>query len=150
MITLIGEGGHAAVIRDLIRARERLDRSGIIAQEEGTILAFPDNRERKREADKRPSERYAYLIHPSATVASSALIGLGTVIMAGAVVQPRASIGEHCIVGTCATVDHDCAVGDFVHLAPGAHLRSGVRVREGAFVGCAVPSGETVFAWTIR
>ena len=151
MITLIGDGGHAAVIRDLIRARERLDRSGIIKQEEGVIIAVGDNRARKREAEARPREPWAYLIHPSATVASSALIGMGTVIMAGATVQARASIGQHCIVNTNASVDHDCVLGDFVHIAPGAHLCGSVRVGEGTLVGTgvAVAQGAVLLPWTL-
>ena len=150
-ITLIGDGGHAAVIRDLIRARERLDRSGLIKQEQGTIIAVGDNRARKREAESRSGESWAYLIHPSATVASSALIGMGTVIMAGAVVQARACLGQHCIVNSGATVDHDCVLADFVHIAPGAHLCGSVRVGEGAMVGTgvAVAQGAELAPWTL-
>lgn len=148
MITLIGDGGHAAVIRDLIRARERLDKT---FEAEGTIIAVGNNRDRKREASERAGTRYTYLIHPSATVASSALIGMGTVIMAGAVVQARAVIGEHCILNSGCTVDHDCALGDFVHIAPGAHLCGNVVVPEGAMVGAgvAVAQGARLDAWTL-
>ena len=151
MIDLIGDGGHAAVIRDLIKCRERLDRTGEFKLATGTIIAVGDNRSRKREAESRPDARFTYLIHPSATVASSALIGMGTVIMAGAVVQARAVIGQHCIVNTGATVDHDCMLADFVHVAPGAHLCGTVRVGEGTMVGTGVcvAQNSTIPAWTL-
>ncbi|MDO8707008.1 MAG: acetyltransferase [Sulfuricaulis sp.] len=148
MITLIGDGGHAAVIRDLIRARERLDKT---FEADGTIIAVGSNRDRKREAEERKGERFTYLVHPSATIASSALIGMGTVIMAGAIVQARAVIGEHCILNTGCTVDHDCIVHDFAHISPNATLCGAVEVGEGAWVGAGavVIQGMKVKPWSI-
>ena len=149
MITLIGDGGHAAVIRDLIRARERLDKT--FRDVDGTIIAVGNNHDRKREAEARKGISFAYLIHPSATVASSALIGMGTVIMAGAIVQARASIGAHCIINTGAQVDHDCIVHDFAHISPNATLCGAVEVGEGAWVGAGsvVIQGMKVKPWCI-
>ena len=150
-ITLIGDGGHAAVIRDLIRARERLDRTGDVKRETGTIIAVGNNRDRQREALARSGTSWTYLIHPSATVASSALIGMGTVIMAGAVVQARAVIGQHCILNSGCVVDHDCQLSDFVHIAPGANLCGSVKVGEGAMVGTgvSVAQGAVLAPWTL-
>lgn len=74
-------------------------------------------------------------LHPAATVADSATIGAGTVIMAGAVVQPRAVIWKNVIVNTRAAIDHDCRIGDHVHVAPGAVLSGGVRLEDGCHVG---------------
>ena len=54
---------------------------------------------------------------------------------AGAVIQPDAILGRHVIINTGATVDHDCRLGDFVHVAPGAHLAGGVRIDPGGFMG---------------
>ena len=68
------------------------------------------------------------LIHPNATVADSAQIGAELVIMAGAVINPYAQLGKGCIVNTRASVDHDCNVGDYVHVAVGAHLCGTVEV----------------------
>lgn len=80
------------------------------------------------------------LIHPRAVAASSAVIGRGSVVMAGAVVNPDARIGEGVIVNTAGTVDHDCEVGDFVHVSVGAHLCGTVKVGPGTWIG----AGATV------
>ena len=148
MITLIGDGGHAAVIRDLVKARERLDKK---FEADGTIIAVGNNRDRRREAEARKGTRFTYLIHPSATVASSALIGMGTVIMAGAIVQARAQIGMHCIINTGAQVDHDCIVHDFAHISPNATLCGAVEIGEGAWVGAGATmiQGMKVRAWSV-
>ena len=74
-------------------------------------------------------------IHPSATVSTFSTIGVGSVVMAGAVINADAVIGIHSIVNTSATVDHDCVVGDFVHIAPGANLAGGVQIGDRTLVG---------------
>ena len=148
MIELIGDGGHAAVIRDLIRSRERLDKA---FEADGIIIAVGNNRDRKREAESRKGTHFTYLIHPSATVASSALIGMGTVIMAGAVVQARAVIGMHCILNSGCTVDHDAVLADFVHISPGANVCGAVEIGEGAWIGAnaTVIQGMKIAPWTV-
>ena len=82
----------------------------------------------------------ATLIHPSAIIGENVTVGKGSAIMAGAVVNPGTIIGEGVILNTCSSVDHDCRVGDFVHIAIGAHLCGTVTVGNGCFI-CA---GSTV------
>lgn len=82
----------------------------------------------------------ASAIHPSAVLSRGAVIGLGTVIMAGAAVNADAIIGDNVIINTGATVDHDCFIGNRAHIAPGSTLCGNVRVGEGTFIG----AGATV------
>lgn len=146
-IELVGDGGHAAVIRDLIAVCERFGKN----LHEGTIIAVGDNRNRKREALSRDKTSFTYLIHPSATVAESILIGMGTVIMAGVIVQARTHIGEHVILNTNCSVDHDSIVHDFAHISPGAIICGGCEIGEGAWVGAnaTVIHGMKVAPWTV-
>ena len=78
---------------------------------------------------------FASAIHPAAQIAREVRIGAGSVVMAGAAINPDSGIGMHCIVNTGASVDHDCKLGDGVHVAPGARLCGGVSVGAGAFIG---------------
>jgi len=80
---------------------------------------------------------YAFptLIHPTALVDASARIGTGTQVMAGSIVQPLGRIGCNGIVNTRAVVEHDCVVGDHVHLATGCILAGGVQVGDLCHVG---------------
>lgn len=83
---------------------------------------------------------FATVIHPSAVVASDVVLGEGVQIMAGAVIQPGSTIGMNTIVNTRASVDHDCIIGDHVHLSPGVTLSGTVRIGDGVHLG----TGATV------
>lgn len=79
--------------------------------------------------------QFVTVIHPSALIASDVVIGEGSQIMAGAVVQPSVKIGANCIINTRASIDHDCLVGDHAHIAPGATISGGVTLGDGCHVG---------------
>ena len=80
---------------------------------------------------------FPVLVHPRATVDETAALAAGVQVMAGAIVQADASIGEGTIVNSGASVDHDCRIGRHVHIAPGAVLCGGVVVGDDAFLGAA-------------
>lgn len=82
----------------------------------------------------RTEASYATLIHPAAVVAANAEIGPGCIINPCATVQPLAVVGKHCMLHSHSDVEHDCEVGDYVNLAPGALLAGHVRVGRGTRV----------------
>jgi len=73
--------------------------------------------------------------HPSAFVAGSATVGAGSQILAMSAVAVDASLGRAVIVNTAASIDHECILGDGVHVAPGAHLAGCVVVDRYAMIG---------------
>ncbi len=99
------------------------------------IIAIGANSVRKQMAQRLSNVEWISAIHPQAYVDKTAIIGGGTVVFAGAVVQPDAQIGEHAIINTSASVDHDCQIGSYVHIAPGVRLTGGVHIGEGALIG---------------
>lgn len=99
---------------------------------------------RKRIQESIPDEKMATLIHPDAVVADDVVIGAGTVVMAGAVINPGARIGKGCIINTCSSVDHDCEVGDYVHIAVGSHLCGTVFVGSGTWIGAGATVSNNV------
>jgi len=51
-------------------------------------------------------------------------------------------IGELGIVNTRASIDHDCSLGDYVHVAPGVTLAGNVTVGDNVLLGvgsCVIP-----------
>lgn len=75
------------------------------------------------------------LIHPAAVIASNVKIGVGTVVMAGAVVNSYTEIGQGCIINTCSSIDHDCIIENYVHVSVGAHIAGTVTVRNNTWIG---------------
>lgn len=75
------------------------------------------------------------LIHPNSVIGKQVEIGIGTVVMAGTVINCCTSIGKGCIINTGATIDHDNEIGDFVHISPGAHLAGSVKVGKESWLG---------------
>jgi len=75
------------------------------------------------------------LIAPSASVAPTAIIEPGAAIMRGAIVGAYAAVGAGAIINTAASIDHDCTVGSFAHVAPGSRLAGTVTVGERALIG---------------
>lgn len=143
---IIGDGGHAKVIGPIIESY------GIgYFPYNFCFIAVGDNKARKAEARRNEDLRFPVLISKDARVSKDAIIGSGTVIMAGVIVQPGCRIGEHVILNTGCTVDHDCVIGDFAHIAPGAHLCGHVEIGEGTLVGVGVgiAQGCKVPSWSI-
>lgn len=90
---------------------------------------------RKRLMRRDSARKFPVLIHPSAVVADAVEIGEGSVVMAGAVINPGARHGKGCIVNTSSSIDHDCTVGDFCHISVGAHLSGTVKLGDNVWIG---------------
>jgi len=94
------------------------------------------------------------IVSPAAVVNEDVLLGPGVVVGDGVIINPGTTVGKGAILNTGCSVDHDCDIGAFVHLAPGVTLSGGVRVGEGALVGTganvihgvAIAAGTTVGA----
>ena len=156
-IVVVGTGGHAKVVIATVRAaggevvaaydddQKRWGQQilgvpikGPISGEEigsaPTIIAIGDNRARQSIAERLQAQ-WVSVCHPDTTVHPSVSLGPGTVVFAGVVIQPDATIGAHSILNTAASVDHDCIVGDFVHIGPGVSVCGGVTLDEGVVLG---------------
>jgi sugar O-acyltransferase (sialic acid O-acetyltransferase NeuD family) len=174
-IVVVGAGGHAKVVVSTLEAAgetvlaafdddERLWGRSLLSvpirgpvarlSEAGAVravIALGVNALRRDISLGFPDVEWITAVHPAAWVHSTVRLGPGTVVFAGAVIQPDTVLGAHVIVNTGASVDHDCAVGDFVHAAPGVRLAGGVGVGEGTLLGLGstVNPGVRIGAWVI-
>lgn len=194
-LLVIGAGGHAAVVIDVARAAGWAPLLALDPGAQTEVLGVPvrggdelvgevlaeglidagtvaiGNNELRRKIGR--NLRFLGCVtppifHPTAVISPSARIGSGTVVMAGAVVNARARIGEDCIINTGAIIEHDCILEDGVHAAPrsvmggncslgactlfgvGSSMRPGtmiganVVVGAGSVVVASIPDGVTV------
>jgi sugar O-acyltransferase (sialic acid O-acetyltransferase NeuD family) len=78
------------------------------------------------------------LAHPRATVEPSVTPGAGVQVFANAYVGSSTVLHPRCMVNTGAIVSHDCEIGAYSHIAPGAMLAGHVYVGERSLVGMGV------------
>jgi sugar O-acyltransferase (sialic acid O-acetyltransferase NeuD family) len=87
-----------------------------------------------------PLDRFATVIHPTASVSRFASLGHGTVVLQHASINSHAKIGSHVIILPNAVVSHDVIVGDYSCLASAACVAGGVRIGKACYLGanCSV------------
>ncbi|MFC4529952.1 acetyltransferase [Sphaerisporangium dianthi] len=90
-----------------------------------------------------PPDRYATLVHPSASVSRTSSIGPGSIVLAQTVLTAAVTVGAHVSVMPHVTLTHDDVVGDFATLAAGVRLAGAVHVETGAYVGSGALVRET-------
>jgi sugar O-acyltransferase (sialic acid O-acetyltransferase NeuD family) len=78
------------------------------------------------------------IIHPRATIEPSARVEEGVQVFANAYVGSQAELQVRCMVNTNAVVSHDCIIGAYTHIAPGALLAGHVHVGRRTLVGMGV------------
>ncbi|PZW44997.1 UDP-perosamine 4-acetyltransferase [Humitalea rosea] len=162
-LVLVGAGGHARVVLELLRAAGWFEVVGVIdarpdaapigglpilggeevlprLRAEGiaqALIAIGDNVARDRLGTRLAALGFSFpvAVHPAALVAPSARLGAGVVVMARAVVGTDATVEDLAIINTGAILEHDGRVGRAAHLAPGSILAGGVRIGARTLVG---------------
>ena len=158
-LLIIGAGGHGKVCADIaykmnkwdviafldndtyrkqvigFNVIDTFDGAGKYSHDSDFFVAVGDNKVRSKLFEQLGEKDIATLVHPSAIIGLDVLIACGTVLMANTVVNSGTRIGECCIINTAATVDHDCNVGDFVHLSPGVSVAGNVRIGKYSWIG---------------
>lgn len=75
-------------------------------------------------------------VHSSAVIDPSASISQqGVMIAANVTINPLAKIGTGVICNTGCIIEHECVVGSFAHIGPGAVLCGTVKIGNRTFVG---------------
>ena len=160
-LIIIGAGGHGKVIADAALKNGYTNICYIDDHATGDVMGFPiigtsadierlndgstdfiigigNNAIRKTVAEKY-NVNWVSIVHPSAQIAFNAEIGKGTVIMANAVVNVCATVGEHCIINTGAIVEHDNVIENYAHISPNVALGGTVRIGSLTHVGIGAP-----------
>jgi UDP-perosamine 4-acetyltransferase len=165
-LVLLGAGGHAKVVIDLIRAGNQYEIMGIVDTDPsprsvlgapviGSDSALPglrgqgvqhafvavgrnETRFRLAELVARNDFELVNAISPSAVIAPSVQLGHGIAAMAGVAVNAESAVSDLAIINTGASVDHDAYIGRCAHIGPGCTLAGNVRIGALAFLGVGV------------
>lgn len=168
---LIGYSGHAFVVYGIFKSAG-VDVTGYCDAEEkkynpfnlaylgneenaigklsaGFFIAIGDNGIREKVFKKLAIQNLLPVnaVHKTAAVDESAVIAPnGVMIAANTTINPLVKIGKGVICNTNCSIDHECIIGDFAHIAPGAVLCGNVSVGNHTFVGAnaVVKQGITI------
>ncbi len=103
------------------------------------ILAISDNWIRSEVAAKirgaMPGFEFVNVVHPRAWVSPSTHLGSGVLVLAGAVINAACTVGDHCIVNTKASLDHDSEMKPYSSILPGVTTGGGVKIGAWSCVG---------------
>lgn len=104
----------------------------------GGIVSIGDNWIRslvvKRIQKIAPNFKFINAIHPNAELGKDVEIGNGTVIMSGVTVNANANIGNHCILNTNSSLDHDGFMNNYSSLAPSVCVGGNLILGKGSAV----------------
>ena len=151
-IYLYGAGGHAKVIIDILKEHDiavaeviddnkeltsllEIPIAPIFKADKPIIVTIGNNASRKQVTKKLEDACYTQAISKKSVISDTSTIKEGTVVMQGTIIQSSTKIEKHVIINTGATIDHDCIIEDYAHIAPGVHLCGNVRVGEGSLIG---------------
>lgn len=75
------------------------------------------------------------IIHPNSYISPTASVGWGSMVSTYASINAMAKLGIGTICNTGSTIEHECILENYVHIAPGATLCGNVSVGEGTLIG---------------
>ncbi|MFA5410441.1 MAG: NeuD/PglB/VioB family sugar acetyltransferase, partial [Candidatus Omnitrophota bacterium] len=84
------------------------------------------------------------LISDKSLVGGKVIVGKGSFVGAGAIIENNVNIGKCCLIDTGAIVCHDSLIGDFVNIGPRATLCGTARVGKGAVIGAGATLIEKI------
>ena len=113
---------------------------------DGLLLAIgiPAIRRRVAEGLLARGAAFLTLVHPTAVMAPTAMIGIGSIVCPHAVVSDAARLGRFTLVNYHASLAHDAATGDFAVLSPYATLGGNATVADDAFLGLHASVGPRI------
>ena len=80
-------------------------------------------------------DRFATIVHPSASVSKMTQIGAGTVIFQNVTITSNVKIGEHVIILPNSVISHDDIVGDYTCITGGVCISGGVQIGKLCYLG---------------
>ena len=161
-LVIFGAGGHGKVVAEIAEAVgfsqiTFLDQSWpektkngrwVVAgkpekQDANTFCAIGNNVMRANLFKKYDLYNSPILSHPSSVISPTVKLGSGTLLVAGTIVNSDTTVGRGVILNTSCSLDHDCVIGEFVHIALCA-LSGGVHVGDGTWIGIGASVREGV------
>lgn len=172
-LLIVGAGGHGRCCLDIARESQRYDEISFLddgcvgsivngarvldtisnlknykKEYQDVFVAIGNNKFRRELQRMANAEGYCIptFISDKAYVSTYAIIGKGSVIFPGAVIEANVSIGNGCIVTSNATINHDAILESYVLVYSNTVIRPNTKIKELARIGsgCVIRFGSTI------
>ena len=163
-LILLGAGGHAQSVIDVVESQGRYTIIGLIAPDpHGEFLykilgndeiienmlklhystfhiaigsvPHPDIRIRVYQKFEGQEIDWATVVSPFSYIAPSAKIQAGVFIGHNVMIGPNVLIHAHAIINSGAVIEHGAEIGSFTHVAPNATILGETTIGSGSFIG---------------
>tara|TARA_B100000029_G_scaffold472164_1_gene512434 strand:- start:2 stop:586 length:585 start_codon:yes stop_codon:yes gene_type:complete len=164
-IILIGGGGHAISCADVINSSKKFSIAGIVLRDKKdlqksdlkilgyesdlknlrkkykyAVVAIGQIKDHKKRYDiYKKLKKYKFILpvikSKFSYVSPKAKILEGTIVMHGAIVNSKASIGKNCILNTGCIIEHGAKIGSYTHISTGVIVNGDAVVKEKNFIG---------------
>lgn len=101
------------------------------------LMAIGDPKVKRKVAERLDGKgaRYGTVVHPSAVVADTALLGEGLIVGPHSYIATHAELGRLVSVNSLSGVGHDAVVGDYTTVSSGCDITGLVKLGQGVFLG---------------
>ncbi len=79
--------------------------------------------------------RFASVIHPTARVSRSSVVGDGGIVSPGVQIAGHTRIGKHALINRGALIGHDTVIGECITIGPGVSIGGACRIESGCHIG---------------
>jgi len=159
-IIIIGDGGHANSVLDVLLSNKKFKFSGFVGKTKKNKKAKWEDKDIKKifkkvkyavigigqikssslrisifKKLKKIGFKFPFLISPNSYVSKSAVIREGTVVMHGAIINAKTLIGKNCIINSKALIEHDVVIGDNCHISTNSTVNGNSRIGDNSFLG---------------
>ncbi len=156
MIFIIGNGGRAKLIKELILRTTPKEKIRFLSNPKNLnfkilkkkmnshknskiFIGISDPKAQKKYYSllkkKKIKVNFKPLIDPSAIIKSNVTIGSNTLILENSVIGPNAKIGKNVFIGSSVIINHDSVVGNFNTIGHRSNIAGKVIIGNECFVG---------------
>jgi sugar O-acyltransferase (sialic acid O-acetyltransferase NeuD family) len=145
---LIGYGGHAREVMSQIGKKltcfvddkyltgDAKPLSEFDPKKYKVMVALGDSKQRLDMVSKLPREtKYFSFVHPTALIMDGVKIDKGSFVGAYSILTTNIKIGKHAILNRGNQIGHDCEIGDFFSMMPGAIVSGNVKIYDCVYMG---------------
>ena len=106
------------------------------------IIAIQNGTTRKKiKEEHNKFENWVTIIHPTAVIAPSSVIGKGSIVFPHVTISVDTKVGDFNLLYINSTVCNDCIIGDFVSIMSGASVSERVEIGN----ECFLSAGSTIY-----